>query len=125
MGTVRITYFDRDAARRAVDEHVRALAARDPEVEEVILFGSLARGRPVPGSDADLIIVLSRSDRPFLERIPEYLPASLGIPVDVFPYTRGEIERMSAEGNSFIRSALRSGISLFRRGAAQGARPRP
>lgn len=116
MGTVRVRYFDRDAARRAVVEHVRALALRHPEIEEVILFGSLAAGTPAPGSDADLLIVLSRSDLPFLARIPAYLPAGLPVAVDVFPYTREELERMAAEGNPFIRSALSAGIHLFRRG---------
>ena len=115
MGTVRVTYFDRDAAFRAVAEHVWALAERDPEVEEVILFGSLATGRPVPGSDADLLIIVRRSARPFLDRMAAYLPTGLPVPVDVFPYTREEIERMSAEGNPFIRSALAGGIPLFRR----------
>lgn len=115
MGTVRITYFDREAAYRAVLEHVRSLADSDPDVEEVILFGSLAAGRPVPGSDADLLIVLRRSDRPFLDRIALYAPTDVPIPVDVFPYTREEMERMSAEGNAFIRSALTSGIPVFRR----------
>lgn len=94
---------------------MRALAARYPELEEVILFGSVARGTPVPGSDVDLLVVLSASDRPFLERIPLFVPSGFPVDVDVFPYTRGEIERMEADGNPLVLGARRHGIVVFRR----------
>ncbi len=115
MSTVRVTYFDRGAVERALDEYVRSLVARRPDVEQVILFGSLVAGTPVPGSDVDLLLVLSRSDRRFLDRIPEFLPAGFPVDVDVFPYTREEIERMTAEGNRFVQGVLREGRTLFRR----------
>lgn len=115
MSTVKITYFDRDAVRRALDEHVGTLATRHPEIEQVILFGSLASGTPVPGSDVDLLIVLSGSDHPFLERIPAFLPTGVPVGMDVFPYTREELERMKEAGNVLILDALRRGVSLFRR----------
>jgi predicted nucleotidyltransferase len=98
-----------------VDEHVRTLAARHPELEEVILFGSLVRGTPVPGSDVDLLLILTNSDRAFLDRIPTFLPGRFPAGVDVFPYTRAEIDRMRAEGNRLILEALRDGITVFRR----------
>ena len=50
--TVGITYFDRAGVRKAAEVLARELAARHPEVEEVILFGSVAWGTPVPGTDA-------------------------------------------------------------------------
>lgn len=115
LSTVSVTYFDREGVRRAVDEHVRALAARHPELEEAILFGSVARGTPVPGSDVDLLLVLSESDRPFRDRIPLFLPGAFPVGVDVFPYTRAELTRMTAEGNRFVLDALRDGIPVFRR----------
>lgn len=85
------------------------------EIEEVILFGALARGDAVPGSDADLLMVLSDSSLPFLARMPAYIPASCGIGVDVFPYTRLELTRMLADKNPLVREALAMGIVLFRR----------
>lgn len=115
MSTVKVTYFDRAAVRRAVDEHVRVLAASHPELEEVILFGSVASGTPVPGSDVDLLLILSSSDQPFLDRIPAFLPAGLPVAVDIFPYTRDEIERMKRDNNGFVLGALRDGVRIFRR----------
>jgi predicted nucleotidyltransferase len=100
-----------------VEEQVRALAARHPELEEAILVGSLVRGIPVPGSDVDVLLVLSRSDRSFRDRIPAFLPDRFPVGMDVFPYTRVELQRMSADGNPFIQGVLRDGVRLFRRAA--------
>jgi predicted nucleotidyltransferase len=115
LSTVSVTYFDREGVRRAVTEHVHRLAALHPELEEVVLFGSLASGTPVPGSDVDLLLVLSGSDRPFRERIPLFLPDRFPVGVDVFPYTRAEMELMRREDNALISRALREGLTIFRR----------
>ena len=115
MSTARVTYFDKEGVRRALDAHVRALAARCPEIQEIVLFGSLVTGTPVPGSDVDLLIILTASERPFLERIPQFLPDRFPVGMDVFPYTRDEVERMKVEGNTLVRGALRSGVTVFRR----------
>jgi predicted nucleotidyltransferase len=115
LSTAGVTFFDKAAVLRALDDYVRALAERQPEVEEVILFGSVAAGTPVPGSDVDLLIILRRSDASFLDRIPQFLPSAFPAGVDVFPYTREELDRMRDEGNRFVLDALRSGRTLLRR----------
>lgn len=111
--SVRIRFLDRAALRQAIRDYARHLAERCPEIERIVLFGSVAQGRAVPGSDADLLIVLQHSAERFLDRIPRFLPSRFPISVDVFPYTRAELERMLAEGNPFIRRALAEGIELF------------
>jgi len=113
--TVAITYFDRAGVRKAAEALARELAARHPEVEEVILFGSVAWGTPVPRSDVDLMLVLSESDGPFPHRIARYVPTDFPVGLDVFPYTRAEIARMRADGNLLVLDALRRGVTLFRR----------
>lgn len=90
----------------------RQMKARHPEIEQVLLFGSLARGEAVPGSDADLLVVLSSASQPFMERVPRYLPTGMPVGVDVFPYTQEEIDRMLAEGNHFIEQAMKDGLPL-------------
>lgn len=111
--SVRITFLDRAATLEQVKQAVRALARRRPEIERVILFGSLATGQAVPGSDADLLVVLTRSEHPFLARIPLYMPEGCQIPVDVFPYTQAELEAMQASGNAFLKRALAEGVEIF------------
>jgi len=110
--SVSVTWFDRSAALEALRRQVQVLARERPEIERVLLFGSLATGSAVPGSDADLLIVLRCADRPFLDRIPHYTPDGCPIGVDVFPYTQDEIERMLASGNALLRRALREGVEL-------------
>ena len=54
---------------------IKELRERYPEIEQVILFGSFARGEAVPGSDIDLLIILKDSKLTFLERIVRYIPS--------------------------------------------------
>jgi uncharacterized protein len=111
--SVKIIYLDREVVRENLKQAVTAMAHRRPEIERVLLFGSLATGRAVPGSDADLLMILTHSDLPFLSRIPRYIPEGCGIAVDVFPYTNAEIEAMQAAGNPFLKRALAEGIEIF------------
>ena len=102
-----------------VVEELRTLASKlvadDLRIEQVILFGSLAKGNYTPRSDADICIILHDDDphRP-MDRIPQYLAAFSGapVPVDVLVYTRAEVERMLGEGRRFVREALKEGITL-------------
>ena len=111
--SVKVTYFNSDRVWRALRRFVAALVRQRPEIRRVVLFGSLARGDAVPGSDVDLMLVLSTADRRFLDRIPLYTPDRFPVGIEVFPYTGDEIEAMLRDGNPFIRRALEEGITLF------------
>jgi predicted nucleotidyltransferase len=112
---VKITYPDREAIKKALHELVKDLVESHPELEAVILFGSFARGDSVPASDVDLLLILAQSERPFHERIPKFLPSRFPVGVEVFPYTREEMEGMLREGNFFLKAALEEGVELYRR----------
>jgi len=92
---------------------VKDLTSRHPEIERVVLFGSLARGEAVPGSDADLLLVLRDSKEPFLERCARYHPAGVGVDTDIIAYTRQELAQLQAEGNGLVAQALKEGLVLF------------
>ncbi|WP_211204588.1 nucleotidyltransferase domain-containing protein [Ammonifex degensii] len=79
-------------------------------MKKVVLFGSLAEGRAIPGSDADLLIVLTESNKPFPERLAEWsAKIEIDFPIEVFPYTQEELHVPLA------RTALEKGITLFER----------
>ena len=120
-GSVKVIYLDRDAVLHAVKAAVTRLAKRRPEVHRVTLFGSMVRGDAVPGSDVDLLIILSKADRPWRDRIPRYKPSGVPIGVDVFPYTEDEVRKMLEEGNPFVRRALAEGKVLYERHPPQDA----
>jgi len=79
---VRIRYFD----KRLVEESLRRYL-KEIEVKRVLLFGSFVRDECVPGSDIDLLLILSASEETFMERIPRFLPSRFPVGMDVFPYT--------------------------------------
>ena len=116
--SVKVTYFPKQAVWDALRRLAAELPQSHPEVRRIIVFGSVASGRAVPGSDIDLILTLDSSTERFIDRIPTYTPFGLPAPVQVFPYTTEEIERMTAQGNQFIKRALADGIVLFDRDAA-------
>ena len=120
--SVRIRFLDKPAVWRSVEDYARALAQHYPEIQRILLFGSFAKDRAVPGSDLDLLIVLREASERFLDRIPRFLPRSFPVSVDVFPYTQAELDRMLTEGNSLIRRALAEGIELFPKRPAQADR---
>jgi len=85
------------------------------DVLEVSLFGSLARGNHDASSDADIYILLRSDTRRFIDRIPEFVDhfSDVGVPVEVFPYTLHEMERM--KGRAFITTLDREKILLASR----------
>ena len=98
-----VTFFrlDRERIERALQAYVQALAS-EPEVLAIVLFGSLARGEATAISDADVLLILAHSPRPFHARIPDYLRGGIGIPMDVFPYTLAEAPHMLGEGTGVV-----------------------
>ena len=71
------------------------------------IFGSHARGTASAESDIDVIVV-APTDRPFVDRFRDYLPAiaNAGVGVDLLVYTPEEFARMQAEERPFLVDAL-------------------
>lgn len=71
----------------------------------------------MPGTDADLWLVLADSPVRFLDRTAEYARffSGLGVGCDVFPYTRAELATLQRDGNAFPKTAWREREVLARR----------
>lgn len=99
-----------------LSEMARAVVAT-VHPEQVILFGSHARGDASPQSDVDLLIVESepfgphRSRREELRRIRRAL-TRFRLPKDVLLYSREEVERWKDSPNHVIHRAYREGKVL-------------
>jgi predicted nucleotidyltransferase len=113
--SVRVIWLDREAAREAVREAARRVMAERPEVRRIVLFGSLARGDAVPGSDADVLMVADTEAR-VVDRADPYVAyfRQPHVGVEVFVYTPEEIARL-AEQPGLVRTALQEGIVLAER----------
>ena len=110
--SAKIFWLDLTQIRDCLEQAAIRLGETHPEIETIWLFGSLARGDAVPGSDADLLIVLSNSPLPFLDRSVYYQPDFCGIGVDVLAYTKAELASMKEEP---VRQAQVEGTCLFER----------
>jgi len=110
-GSVRTFWLDTEYINCQLEKAVDTLTS-DQNIKKIVLFGSFAENRAVPGSDADILIVLKADSRRFIDRILYYLDAfsELGIGVDVFPYTVDELD------NPVAVTAIRTGRILFERG---------
>ena len=75
--------------------------AAHPEIAEIRLFGSLARGTANPYADADLLVVLDATDLPFRDRLPRYKPMGSPVPVPL------------DAGNRFVRRMVDDSILLY------------
>ena len=109
--SVKIFFADKERVLREIRAWASELKKR-PDVEKVGLFGSYATGTYGPHSDADLLILLRTSDKPFRDRIPDLLPSNFSVPCDVFPYTIGEIERLQRDASPWIQHILKEVVWL-------------
>jgi uncharacterized protein len=91
-----------------VDGAARAWADRQAAAREGVAaigyFGSYARRDHGPGSDLDLVAIVSTSARPFIERACEWDLRGIPVPADLLVYTRDEWRRLQAEAGRFART---------------------
>ena len=104
FGSARAFFIDppriiealRAAAARAVDS--------EPMIARIVLFGSLPRGDAVPGSDADLLVVLRGNQRPTEEqrRAVEDHFSGCGVPPQLVFFNERQVAERTAEGDPFL-----------------------
>lgn len=114
-GSVEIISLNRDELWQQLRRIARQIKAGHDQVQDVRVFGSIARGDHVGTSDVDVLIVLADSpgqdlppDR--VERARPFYPYfSLPIGVDLLVYTSAEIEH----GTRFISHIHEESVSLL------------
>ncbi|MDP2754045.1 MAG: nucleotidyltransferase domain-containing protein [Nitrospirota bacterium] len=108
--SVRVFWLKQEELIREINRVAGEVGEKNKNVSKIVLFGSLAEKRAIPGSDADILILLKKDDKPFAERIVEWLEKfQLDFPVEVFPYIKKE------EDNPIVLEAIKKGITLFER----------
>ena len=110
-------YESKDILIEELERAAEKLGKERKDIVKIILFGSILTDRFGLGSDADILIVLNRSKfNRFFDRIPEFLDffnKNVSLPVDIFPYTEDEIEKMIRDKNPFILRILREGRVIY------------
>jgi predicted nucleotidyltransferase len=122
---VRVFRLDRAGVLARLREGACRVLERRPDIVEVRLFGSFARGEARPGSDADLFVILRDGAGPFLDRLPglarEFDGAGVGC--DVVAFTESETRASRARGDAFTRAVVDEGCVLATREREAGAKP--
>ena len=84
--------------------------------QEVIVFGSYAKGTATSGSDLDLFVI-QETELPMADRVEALrpLPSHALVAVDLHVYTPEEVEAYRNDRFSFVHSVLHSGRVAFSR----------
>ncbi|MGC8778485.1 MAG: nucleotidyltransferase domain-containing protein [Candidatus Caldatribacteriaceae bacterium] len=108
LNSVKVTSVDIAKLHETLSEIGRNLKAKHPEVKDLFLFGSFARGDYTPESDLDILIVCSHSGLPFPMRAEKFDSFFRNLPFDVnlLVYTEEELHRMQEAKNPFILAVL-------------------
>ena len=100
--------------RAALEKFKTLLNERLPGlIEEVILFGSKARGDARPDSDMDILVIISKGDwhmRDLICNISTDVFLETEVLLSAKTITREEYKLMMERENNFLRNVIKEGI---------------
>lgn len=97
------------------------IKAKSDRIASLILFGSMTKGNYTKYSDFDLLVVVSKEEKSFVDRFYEYSLYSDGW-VEPFVYLMKEIDYMFKSYNPFILDVLKDGIIIYDKGFWKGSK---
>lgn len=113
MSVIYLGNHERKKELAAELERITGALQKNPTVEKVILFGSLAGGQVGIKSDLDLLVI-QNTDKTFLSRSMEMmLQLNPSVAVDFLVYTPEEFAKMQEKPGSFIRDILKNGRIVY------------
>lgn len=101
-------------AQLELDRIVERIAAA-LEPEQIILFGSRARGEASDGSDVDLLVITSTGDSHELSKAAFKAARGRNISLDVIAVSRAYFDERLADGSVFFKSAMRDSKVVYAR----------
>jgi predicted nucleotidyltransferase len=112
--SVKVRYLNGPETIKKLRSIAKEICRKNDNISGIYLFGSLAKGIYSPGSDADILIILKQDNRRMIDRISGFLKFFLNSPVavDIFPYTKDELQRMMSYKNSFLMQVWKEKIKL-------------
>jgi len=110
-GSVKIISLNRTELLTQLRHITRRIKTAHDNVQDIRVFGSVARGDYVGTSDVDILIILAEPTvENFIERpLTFYRYFTLAIGVDLLVYTAAELER----GNAFLTQIYAESQSIF------------
>jgi predicted nucleotidyltransferase len=101
-------------------EQMTAAIVQAVAPEQIVLFGSQARGTAGPHSDVDLLVVTVEGFGPHRSRIKAItriskLLSKFGLPTDILLYSQQEVEDWQGSRNHITTRALQEGRVIYER----------
>ena len=81
--------------------------------KKIILFGSYAYGRPRPGSDVDLLVVMPLHGDPVDKSVEMRMKLRPRFPLDLLVRSPAKIKERLAMGDDFIKDIFDNGKVLY------------
>lgn len=102
-------FLDKGKVIQKLSKLAHKAKLKDPNIKEILLFGSIINNTYTSRSDADILIILHEDNTRFMDRIPKFLFLFVNapVPVDVFPYTEKEVQTVP-----IARKAMAEGLIL-------------
>lgn len=92
-----IRWPDRDMVDKALRDWSDIVVRKREGILRIGYFGSYATGGWGVGSDLDIVIVVDRSELPFIRRAVEFDLTGLPVPADIIVYTSKEWDSIDPE----------------------------
>ncbi len=94
---------DRTTVSEALQRWVERETRRNPDILKIGYYGSYAKGNWGVGSDIDIIVILKKSNRPFIYRASEWDISSLPVHADLLVYTEEEWQHLCLKSDFYKR----------------------
>ena len=99
-----------------LDAYRQALHERFPDlIEDIIVFGSKARGDAGPDSDLDVLVILQAGERQTkvdVRRLGHDLAVLSDAVPSIMVYTKAEWMERGQSGSPFYRAVMRDGVQV-------------
>ena len=99
-----------------LESYRQALRERFPGlIDDIIIFGSKARGDAGPDSDLDVLVVLREGDRQTkneVRRLGHHLAVLSEAVPSIMVYTKAEWMEREQDGSPFYRAVMRDGVHV-------------
>ena len=100
-------------AMQEIQRYCDAIAAAF-KPQKIILFGSHAYGKPTPDSDVDLLVVIPKARRFWMQTTQQiHEKVSAGFPVDVLVRDPAFLSERMHEGDGFLQEITAKGRVMY------------
>ena len=100
-------------SRRTQIRQLCTRIAREFKLEQIILFGSHAYGRPTPESDLDLMVVMQFEGDPLEQAVTMLNRLNMLLPIDLLVRTPQQVQQRLEMGDSFMRDIIERGKVMY------------